>query len=299
MSSPNQPYQEHHAVEAKGSGISVSQMLAAGMASVGAALFTSRFGVAGTLIGAGLTTMIITGGSAILKSYLDTLSGHVKSMPQRINTGRTRLNRSRAGRAANTTATVDSATRSDASEGMAVYGRGRDGGRGFFGKLGSAFGWFRRLPGSRKRRVILGAAIPAVIAFVVAMGAITSVEVVSGRTLSCLTGGVCQTATGASGATANTTFGEIASRAGGSSGGAAQPFENQLEPPSLAPEQQVPSDGSGAEGDSGGGFFEQPSGTEVPDGSVQPVVPSEDGSGVAPEVPTEVQPSEVEPAPVQ
>lgn len=268
-------------------------MLAAGLASTGAAIFTSRFGVAGTLVGAALTTMIITGGSAILKSYLDTLAGHAKSVPQRINTGRTRANRVRAGRT--TTSTIDTTRTEAPSEGMVVYGRGRGGdGQGFFSKLRSSFGWFSGLSGSRKAGILVGAAVPAVIAFVVAMSAITSVEVVSGRTLSCLTSGTCQTET--SGASSNTTFGELASRASGSSG-SDQPFENQLQPPNLAPEQD--SSGQSGTGD-GGGFFGQPaddgSGTEVPtdgSGTEQPVaVPTDPSGGAVEEVPTQEVPTQ-------
>ena len=44
--------------------------MAAGLAATGAAFVTSRFGVAGTLLGAALTAMIITAGSAVLKAYI-------------------------------------------------------------------------------------------------------------------------------------------------------------------------------------------------------------------------------------
>ncbi|MGI8650690.1 MAG: hypothetical protein ACR2KW_09980 [Rubrobacter sp.] len=318
--SPHQPFEDHHAVDAKGSGLSFSQMLAAGLASTGAAVVTSRFGVAGTIIGAALTTMIITGGSAILKSYLETLAGHAKSVPQRINTGRTRANRARAGRTGST-ATVNRDPLPD-SEGMKVYGRGENGGgrQGFSGKLRSSFGWFSNLSTSRKSGILLGAAVPAVIAFIVAMSAITSVEVASGRTLSCLTSGTCQTEIGASGATSNTTFGTVASQASGSSGGSSQPAESQLDSPSLAPEQN-PS-GVQSESDDDSGFFGQPSsgggsdgsgvpsdpsGAGVPSGTGQPpvVAPSDPSGGAVQEAPVEeavpqqATPPVVEPAPAQ
>src|SRR5215210_1743786 len=69
-----------------------SQILAAGFASAGAALITSKFGVAGTLLGAALTTMIITGGSAILRAYIGSTADRVRS-------GATRLRERRQGRA--------------------------------------------------------------------------------------------------------------------------------------------------------------------------------------------------------
>jgi hypothetical protein len=56
------------------------QVVAAGLASTVAAFFTSTFGVAGTMLGAALTAMIITGGSAILTSYLENLPRGVRRL---------------------------------------------------------------------------------------------------------------------------------------------------------------------------------------------------------------------------
>ena len=60
--------------------VSVPQVVAAGFASTVAAFFTSTFGVAGTMLGAALTAMIITGGSAILRSYLENLPRGVRTL---------------------------------------------------------------------------------------------------------------------------------------------------------------------------------------------------------------------------
>ena len=62
--------------------------MAAGLAATAASFVTSRFGVAGTLLGAALTAMIITGGSAILKSYLESVSGRVRGMPKKLRSNR-------------------------------------------------------------------------------------------------------------------------------------------------------------------------------------------------------------------
>ncbi len=59
--------------------VSAHQVVAAGLASTTAAIVTSRFGVAGTLLGAALTTMIITGGSAILKGYLESATANMRT----------------------------------------------------------------------------------------------------------------------------------------------------------------------------------------------------------------------------
>src|SRR4028119_2348526 len=66
------------------SGVNSHQIMAAGLAATGAAFVTSRFGVAGTLLGAALTAMIITGGSAVLKAYIENAAGRVRSGATRL-----------------------------------------------------------------------------------------------------------------------------------------------------------------------------------------------------------------------
>jgi hypothetical protein len=55
-----------------------SAVMGAGLASAVAALFTSRFGVAGTVIGAALTTMIITAGSALFGLYVERAAARAR-----------------------------------------------------------------------------------------------------------------------------------------------------------------------------------------------------------------------------
>ena len=55
--------------------------MAAGFAAATASFVTSRFGVTGTLLGAAVTAMIITGGAAILKAYFESVSGSVRRVP--------------------------------------------------------------------------------------------------------------------------------------------------------------------------------------------------------------------------
>ena len=69
--------------------------MAAGLAATGAAFVTSRFGVAGTLLGAAVTAMIITGGSALLRAYIESAAGRVRG-------GATRLRERRASRPSET-----------------------------------------------------------------------------------------------------------------------------------------------------------------------------------------------------
>jgi hypothetical protein len=72
------------------------QVVAAGLASTVAAFFTSTFGVAGTMLGAALTAMIITGGSAILGSYLENLPRGVRTLRGRPDLRENLISRMRA-----------------------------------------------------------------------------------------------------------------------------------------------------------------------------------------------------------
>jgi hypothetical protein len=61
--------------------VKTSAVVGARLASTVAALFTSRFGVAGTVIGAALTTMIITAGSALFGVYLERAAARARGIP--------------------------------------------------------------------------------------------------------------------------------------------------------------------------------------------------------------------------
>lgn len=194
-------------MDAKTPVVSFSQIMAAGLASAGAAAATSRFGVAGTLVGAALTTMIITGGSAVLKSYLETIGGKLQNVPDKLRAGR---NRQQAGRTAEQPA-PEAPTR--------AVERNESKKPGFFGRIRSAFDWFRGLPASQKRSILLKAAIPMAVAFVIAVVAITGTELLGGRTLSCMVWGECYAAADGSGP--STSFGSLA----GGGGEPLQPVE--------------------------------------------------------------------------
>ena len=161
-------------------------MAAAGLASATAALVTSRFGVAGTLIGAALTTMIITGGSAILRSYLESVTGRVRQMPGKV--------RQKAGKRNNR----------QADEPRNIPER-PDLRNNFMGRLRASFDWFRRLSPLRRRTIVVGAIVPAVIAFLISMGAVTALEVAIGNSLPCALWKNCPVATDGSGATSVST----------------------------------------------------------------------------------------------
>ena len=134
--------------------------MSAGLAATGASLVTSKFGVAGTLLGAAITAMLVTGGSAILRAYLETLSGHVRGMPTKL-----RSLRGQQG-------------------GAAMPGRPdlRD---NFAGRMRAALGWFSNLPTRRRRSILMKGLLAAVVAFLLCMGAVWGTEKLIGNSLSC------------------------------------------------------------------------------------------------------------------
>jgi hypothetical protein len=144
-----------------------TQVVAAGVASACAAFLTSRFGVAGTLLGAAVTTMIITGGSAILRSYLESVSGSVRKAPSKM---RERRNRWKAGRSAEPLETLP--TRPDLRD-------------NFAGRMRAALGWFSHLPPLTRRSILIKGLMAAAVAFVIGMGAVWGVEKGIGNSLSC------------------------------------------------------------------------------------------------------------------
>src|SRR5215210_173138 len=125
--------------------------MSAGLAATGASFVTSRFGVAGTLLGAALTAMIITGGSAILRSYLESVSGRVRGMPTKLRSHR---EQQKAG-----------------DFGGTMPGRPdlRD---NFVGKMRAALDWFRHLPALSRRSILIKGLLAAAVAFVICMGVV-------------------------------------------------------------------------------------------------------------------------------
>src|SRR3712207_2276919 len=147
--------------------VSVHQVVGAGLAAATAALVTSRFGVTGTLLGAALTAMIITGGSAILKAYLESVTGRVRKVPGKIRSQRERRN---AGRYAEEPSTIPG--RPDLLN-------------NFAGRMRAALGWFSHLPTLTRRSILVKGLIAAVAAFVIGMGTVYAFEKVIGNSLSC------------------------------------------------------------------------------------------------------------------
>jgi hypothetical protein len=138
--------------------------MSAGLAATGASFVTSRFGVAGTLLGAALTAMLVTGGSAILRAYLETLTGRVRQAPKKLRSRRGQQNIGDAG---------------DTMPGRPDL---RD---NIVGRMRAALGWFSNLPTLRRRSILMRGLVAAVVAFLLCMGLVWGAEKVIGNSLSC------------------------------------------------------------------------------------------------------------------
>ena len=138
--------------------------MSAGLAATAASLVTSRFGVAGTLLGAALTAMIITGGSAIFRSYLEAASGRVRGMPTKLRSRREQQN----------------------AQGFGGTMPGRPDLRdNFVGRRRAALDWFRHLPTLSRRSILIKGLLAAAVAFVICIGVVWGAEKVIGNSLSC------------------------------------------------------------------------------------------------------------------
>ena len=252
--------------------VSPHQVVAAGAASATAAGVTSTFGVAGTLIGAALTAMIITGGSAILKAYLENATGTIKHMPDKL---RATANRRKAGRG------------DDAPPTLPDNPKLRN---NFMGRMRGSLGWFSRLPTTRRRSILMKGLIASLVAFVIAMGVVTAAEKGIGNSLSCGFWGNCP-----AGASPGAHFGETRGTGAGSSVSFGRP---EAAPATGGDVQQ---DGTPAPS-GGGGSDSQPVDPADPaqpaPGDANPA-PEEQPVEPPPEEPAPVEPTPEEPAPVE
>jgi hypothetical protein len=152
--------------------------MSAGLAATGAAFVTSRFGVAGTLLGAALTAMIITGGSAILKAYIESTASRVRS-------GATRLRERRQERPTAAPAQPQASPQEDAPTQEANPPGRPDLKDNFAGRMRAAVDWFRQLPTPARRPILMKALLAAVVALVICLIAIWGFEKLIGNSLSC------------------------------------------------------------------------------------------------------------------
>ena len=219
--------------------------------------------------------MIITGGSAILRAYLERASSKARSAPKKVRERVTRNIRQE-----DTSPEEPPETR-----------------QGFGERVSGAFRWFSHLSSSRQGAILRRALAGGAVAVVLGIGLVTAIEYGLGNSLSCSIWNECGTSTTVAGSTAGESVSTRPSLFGGGSqtatpDGTDQQVPSEQQAPSGVdqgsplpggseqPQQQpggqqspgnsgAPAPGSGAQ-DSGGGTPSQPA-----DPSQQPA----DGSG--------------------
>jgi hypothetical protein len=131
------------------------KVLAVGIASPAAAAITSRFGVAGTLIGLALSAVFVTAAVDFLKVYLARVPGAVTTIPGGF--------------------------------------RKRSSLQNVFERMRRPFSKFASLPRPRRRSILIGSIAAAGISFVVGLIVVTGLELGVGKSLSCWVWEECST----------------------------------------------------------------------------------------------------------
>lgn len=170
----------------KKSVVKTTSIVAAGCASVTAAIFTSKLGVAGTLIGTAMTSMVITLTSAILNAQLERASTKISGLPStvrgRLSTQQVRVP-GRPGAEPNPEP-PERPSEQPRTEPL-QHGRHSDGRQaGFLERLRSIPSRLKAMSPTTRRRVLISGVLAGVVATAIALSAITFGEAVVGKPLS-------------------------------------------------------------------------------------------------------------------
>jgi hypothetical protein len=183
--------------------IDLPKILAVGIASLAATLLTSRFGVAGTLVGLVLSAMFLTFAADILKVYLARVPGAVTTIPGGL--------------------------------------RKKSFFRRVFEKMKIPFSKFGSLPRPRRRSILISSVVAAGISILVGLIVVTALEFGVGKSLSCWVWDECATESSAESSRTSGEVSTLPSILGGApSAGTSIPQEEEEEEGSPANQQQQP-----------------------------------------------------------
>ena len=158
--------------------IPMSTVVASGITAIVAALFTSRLGVTGTLIGTALTPMLMTIGVAVLNAQIEKATDRISDLPSTVrghlSTQRVRI-----------PGTPSSEAPPEEPE-SPVASRRRDRRTpGVFERLLSIPTYLREMSPSTRRRTLVAGALAGLVAAAIGLAGVTGLEAASGGPLSC------------------------------------------------------------------------------------------------------------------
>ena len=155
--------------------------VAAGIASVLAAVFTSKLGVAGTLIGTAMAAVLITLVSAILKVQLMKASTKISGLP---NTVRGRLSTQQI--------RIPGKTGAEPNPEPAAQPETADGrSPGLLSRLRAVPDFLRDLPSNQRRKMLVAGLLAGLVAAAIGLAGVTGIELAGGKTLSCMVWSSC------------------------------------------------------------------------------------------------------------
>ena len=239
--------------------------VAAGIASVLAAVFTSGLGVAGTLIGTAATAVLITLGSALFKVQLMKATDKISGLPDTVR-GRLSTQQIRIPGKPNAEPNPEPAAKPEAAANRSP---------GLLSRLRAMPGFLRDLPSNQRRKTLVAGLLAGLLATAIGLAGVTGIEVAGGKNLSCMIWSSCS-----DGESDGSTRGSGLSILGGYSGTGTTPsgYPSTEQPSAPGSNQQAPQGPNGVSAQPGaGGTPSQP--------GVTPQQPGEPGKGTNPAQP--------------
>lgn len=155
--------------------------VAAGIASVLAAVFTSSFGVAGTLIGTAVTAVLITLGSALFRVQLMKATNKISGLPDTVR-GRLSTQQIRMPGRPNAEPNPEPAAEPEAADNRSP---------GLLARLRAMPGFLRDLPSNQRRKMLVAGLLAGLVATAIGLAGVTGIELAGGKPLSCLVWSSC------------------------------------------------------------------------------------------------------------
>src|SRR5919107_4162136 len=155
--------------------------VAAGLASVLAAVFTSSLGVAGTLIGTAVTAVLITLGSALFKVQLMKATDKISGLPDTVR-GRLSTQQIRIPGKPNAEPNPEPTAKPEAADNRSP---------GLLSRLRAVPDFLRDLPSNQRRKMLVAGLLAGLLATAIGLAGVTGIELAGGKTLSCMVWSSC------------------------------------------------------------------------------------------------------------